>query len=142
MTRSAVPRLRLRFRTAAAAAAAVLSACATESAVWLAPDTTAGSLTFVLGRERGHERPLSALLRVERCDVRISRWQTGDAMWIADVQGTSRVRYGESRDGVVGQIPARTLEPGCYYAAVSGPGSVVFRIHADGTVEELPELPD
>lgn len=133
----------LRILTATAAALLLMAGCERpRSAVWLAPDATAESLTFVLGRERGTERPLSALLRVERCDVPIRRWDTGEAMWIAEVAGASRVHYGESSGRVRGQIPAQALAPGCYYASVTGPGTVVFRIGEDGEVEELPQRPE
>jgi hypothetical protein len=131
------------FLTASAAALLLMGGCDRPgSAVWLAPGATAGSLTFVLGRERGTERPLSVLLRVERCDVPIRRWDTGESMWIAEVAGASRVHYGESSGRVRGQIPAQPLAPGCYYASVTGPGTVVFRIGEDGEVDELPALPE
>jgi hypothetical protein len=132
-----------RILTAATAALLLMAGCERQrSAVWLAPDATAESLTFVLGRERGTERPLSVLLRVERCDVPIRRWDTGEAMWIAEVAGVSRVHYGESSGRVRGQIPAQALAPGCYYASVTGPGTVVFRIGEGGEVEELSQRPE
>lgn len=104
--------------------------------MWIAPGSTARELTLVFGEKQGRERRMSSFVRVDRCGP----WERDSAMWLVTID-TSRVTYGVTGPGARADVEARPLVPGCYYAHMSGTGSVAFRIDSLGAVTELDSIP-
>lgn len=113
-----------------------LAACPQKTAVWIAEGSTARELTLLFGEKKGRERRMSASVRVDRCGP----WSRDSAMWLVSID-TSRVTYGVPGPGAQEEAPARPLEPGCYYAHMSGTGMVAFTIDSIGGVAELDSIP-
>lgn len=113
-----------------------LAACPQKTAVWIADGSTARELTLVFGEKEGRERRMSSFVRVDRCGP----WDRDSAMWMVSVD-TSRVTYGVPGPGTHQEAEARPLRPGCYYAHMSGTGSVAFRIDSLGGVTALDSIP-
>lgn len=118
----------------------LLTACPQETAVWVAPGSTARNLTFVLGHKPGRERRISAFLRVERCGDYARYGYNREAMWLVQVD-TSRVTYGQPGPAAREDMQARPLVPGCYHAHVSGTGQTAFTVDSAGAVTELDSVP-
>ena len=125
-----------RIRCAVPILLLALAGCPQKSAVWIEPGSTARELTLVFGEKKGRERRMSSFVRVDRCGP----WARDSAMWLVSID-TSRVTYGVPGPGARAEREARPLVPGCYYAHMSGTGSVAFRIDSLGAVTELDSIP-
>ncbi|HZG43524.1 MAG TPA: hypothetical protein VEY93_11210 [Longimicrobium sp.] len=118
----------------------LLGGCPQETAVWVAEGSTADELTLVFGRKRGRERPISSVVRVDRCDDANRDSYEGKALWIVSVD-TSRMTYGVTGPGVFAETKAAPLTPDCYFVSMSGTGSASFVVDSTGGVTELDEVP-
>jgi hypothetical protein len=142
-TRSMCTLLRRTARSLAAVLiAAALAACPQKTAVWIPENSTAASLVFHLGQERGrlHDVALD-VLRVRRCDDTSSgQFADSTSMWtlyaVDRAPEVSRVRYGEIPQGFRSAVGPRALGPGCYTVHVSGTGSARFSVAGDGRIAD------
>ena len=127
-----------------------LVGCPQNTAIWVAPGSTADSLVLVRGYKRHKEQSFAfGGLRVWSCAK--GDYQDG-LVWEFEVARDSvpgnpipgfpsRIRYGEVPRGYAETIPARRLDPGCYGAQAGGLGRVAFRVDSTGAVSELDSLP-
>ena len=129
-----------RLRLAVPILLLALTACPQETAVWIAPGSTASDLTFLFGRDQGRERRISIFVRVDRCDRIAQGGHGGESMWMVQID-TSRITYGETGPGAWAESPARPLTPGCYHVMMSGTGGLVFSVGPNGAITELDSLP-
>jgi hypothetical protein len=129
-----------RTRAALALFLLSLAACPQETAIWVAPGSTARDLTLVLGRKPGRERRISSYVRIDRCGEFARIGYAYEAMWIVGVDA-SRITYGHTGPAAVEQMKARPLVPGCYHATTSGTGEVAFTVDSAGAVTQLESVP-
>ena len=117
-----------------------LAACPQETAVWIAPGSTARDLTLVFGRNAGRERRISTFVRIDRCGEVERGGHGGGSMWMVSVD-TSRITYGHTGPAAVEEMKARPLGPGCYYVLTTGTGDMAFTIDSAGAVIQLDSVP-
>jgi hypothetical protein len=121
-----------------------LTACPQKTAVWVAPESTAHRLRFLIADRRGGTKRVAiGVFRVDRCGAS-PQGATAPPMWgaggIAGTDTVSVIQYGVMPSGFAklrGQADtALTLLPGCYEAEISGTGRATFDVSADGRVRE------
>jgi hypothetical protein len=116
------------------------SACPQETSVWIIQGSTLEHLTFGIGFKSGVEVSANTrVLRVDPCEKRDLKLE--GAMWVvaSGIQSPvypTRVEYGSPPAGFESVAGPHTLLPGCYHVTISGTGSSVFTVGADGTVTE------
>jgi hypothetical protein len=129
---------------------AALAGCSHQTSIWVQEGSSADSLVFELGRERGRAVPVAmGFIRVDRCEaLRASPGvipPVSRAAWVLEgipqqAAEISSVRYGAAVPGYRELQPPAALErSGCYVVAISGTGETGFEIDPSGRVTELDE---
>jgi hypothetical protein len=115
----------------------LLIGCEPVQAIWVRDGSTATSLTFYLGKEKGRREAIGfGGLIVRRC----SSDESGAIMWgMEGVRGTQYADsavYGVLNMNFETSYPKHNLIPGCYTASIGGSGRVTFDVLSDGSVVE------
>lgn len=119
----------------------MVSGCPQESAVWLAPGSTATHLVFMIGRDRGDEDGSTSVTTFDVTTCSDPDRTYANRYWGIERGGNDLplhvVQYGIVPKGFGQHHPALPLTPGCYRVRLSGTGRLKFNVSRDGSVAEV-----
>ena len=137
-----IPALRRIARAVSLTVAVGLAGCPKESSVWIVAGSTTARLEFGVSKHRGDTQGIHFnWLVVFTCES-MRPGPVGTAWLLVPEDASSapkpnRVIYGQPPPGWQSSAGPAILTTGCYYVRVDGTGLAKFRVHDDGSVEEL-----